>query len=130
MKIGELSRAAGVSVDTVRYYEHRGLIPKVARTGSGYRTYSAYDVRRLKFIVHAKELGFTLDEIGRLLSLRSDGSDCGGVKALAEAKASEVEERIKKMSRMKSVLLELARQCDEKGNLDPCPILKALEEEE
>ncbi len=130
MKIGELSREANLSVDTVRYYERRGLIPKAPRTGSGYRTYSADDVRRLKFIAHAKELGFTLDEIGQLLSIRSDGSDCAMVKAVAESKAQEIEDRMKKMSHMKRVLLELARQCGEKGNLDPCPILKTLEDVE
>jgi len=130
MKIGELSREANLSIDTVRYYERRGLIPKASRTESGYRTYSADDVRRLKFIVHAKELGFTLDEIKELLSLRSDGSDCESVKALAECKAKEIDERMKKMSHMKRVLLELAAQCGQKGDFDPCPILKTLEEEE
>ncbi len=130
MKIGELSREADVSVETVRYYERLGLLPKVRRTESGYRKYSEDELRRLKFIVHAKELGFTLDEIGRLLSIRSDGSECESVRALAESKARDLESRIKKMSRMKSVLLELARQCEKKGVLDPCPVLKTLEEEE
>jgi len=87
-------------------------------------------MRRLKLIVHAKELGFTLDEIGQLLSIRSEGSDCASIKAVAEAKAREIEGRIKKMSYMKRVLLELARQCEEKDSLDPCPILRTLEEEE
>lgn len=130
VKIGELSREANVSVDTVRYYERRGLIPLAPRTGAGYRTYSADDVRRLKFIVHAKELGFTLDEIRELLSIRSDNSDCESVKALAEAKAREIDVRMKKMSHMKRVLLDLAGKCGQKGNLDPCPILKTLEEED
>jgi len=130
MKIGEISREAHVSVDTVRYYERLGLIPKAARTQSGYRKYSADDMRRLKFIVHAKGLGFTLDEIGQLLSIRSDGNDCARVKAVAEAKAQEMAERMKKMSQMRRVLLKLARQCGQKGNLDPCPILKTLEDED
>lgn len=130
MKIGELSREAGVSIDTVRYYERRGLIPKAERTRSGYRRYSTDDMRRLKFIRHAKELGFTLDEIGQLLSIRSEGSDCASIKAVAEAKARDIESRIKKMTRMKRLLLKLARQCDAKDNLAPCPILRTLEEEE
>ncbi len=129
MKIGEFSRLAGVSVDTVRYYEGRGLLEKPARRESGYRVYSGKDLRRLRFIIHAKELGFTLHEIGQLLSIRSDGSECESVKALAEQKAEEMEERMRKMARMRDVLLELAEKCGERGGLDPCPILKALEEE-
>ncbi len=130
MKIGELSREAGVPVETVRYYESRGLMPGVARTEAGYRKYTCEDLRRLKFIVHAKDLGFTLHEIGLLLSIRSDGSDCESVKALAESKAADMGERIRKMTRMREVLLELARKCGQRGGLDPCPILKSLEEEE
>ncbi len=130
MKIGELSREVNLSVDTLRYYERRGLIPKPPRMASGYRRYSADDVRRLKFITRAKELGFTLDEIRELLSIRSDGSDCESVKTLAEAKAQEIDVRIKKMLHMKRVLWKLARQCEDKANLDPCPILKTLEDED
>jgi len=130
MRIGELAASAGVSVETVRYYERLGLIPRARRTGGGYRVYSGDDLRRLKFIVHAKELGFTLKETGRLLSLRSDGRDCESVKALAEAKAEELGERMEKISRMRRVLQDLARRCDESAEPDPCPILKALEEQE
>ena len=130
MKIGEFSRRAGVSVDTVRYYEGRGLLPEARRTVSGYRVYTGEDLMRLRFIVHAKDLGFTLQEIGRLLSIRSDGRDCESVKALARSKAAEIESRIRKMARMRRVLLDLAARCSERGGIDPCPILKSLEEEE
>lgn len=129
MKIGDIAREADVSVDTVRYYERRGLLPRAPRTEGGYRVYTEADVLRLRFIVHAKGLGFTLKETGRLLSLRADGSDCESVRALAEAKAGEMAERIEKMRRMREVLLELARQCGQRTEIDPCPILKALEEE-
>ncbi len=130
MKIGEFSRRAGVSVDTVRYYEGRGLLREARRTVSGYRVYTGEDLVRLKFIVHAKDLGFTLHEIGRLLSIRSDGRDCESVRALAESRARDIEGRMRKMARMRDVLLDLAARCGEKGGLDPCPILKSLEEEE
>ncbi len=127
MKIGEFSNMAGVSVDTVRYYEQRGLIPQVARSTSGYRQYSAEDVMRLKFIVQAKELGFTLEETGQLLAIRADGRACAEVRAVAEAKAEEIDMRIQKLSRMRQTLLTLAEQCEQTSDIDLCPILKSLE---
>lgn len=128
MKIGELAKQAQVSVDTVRYYEQRGLLPRAARTLSGYRRYSADDAKRLRFICHAKELGFTLEEIKQLLALRAGGSDCAQVRQAAESKADEIKDRIEKLTTMHSVLLELARQCEQGGDGDACPILKTLEE--
>jgi len=128
MKIGELSKQSGVSIDTIRYYEQRGLIPEARRTASGYRQYSTEDVSRLKFIVQTKELGFTLEETGQLLALRTDDCNCAEVRAVAEAKANEIEVRIRKLSQMRQVLLSLAEQCEESSDTDPCPILKSLEE--
>jgi len=128
MKIGELSRQTGVSIDTIRYYEQRGLIPTAARTVSGYRQYSDGDVSRLKFIVQTKELGFTLEETGQLLALRADGRNCADVRAAAEAKAAEIDARIQKLARMRSTLITLAEQCEQSSETDPCPILKSLEE--
>ncbi len=128
MKIGELSKQSGVSIDTIRYYEQRGLIPEARRTASGYRQYSAEDVSRLKFIVQTKELGFTLEETGQLLALRTDDCNCAEVRAVAEAKANEIEVRIRKLSQMRQILLSLAEQCEESSDTDPCPILKSLEE--
>ncbi len=128
MKIGELARQARVSVDTVRFYEQRGLISPPARSDSGYRQYTDADAKRLRFIVHAKELGFTLEEIKQLLALRADGSDCAKVNKVAEEKANEIAARIEKLSSMREVLLELARQCGQGTSDDACPILKSLEE--
>ncbi|MDQ6987798.1 MAG: heavy metal-responsive transcriptional regulator, partial [Mariprofundaceae bacterium] len=91
MKIGELAKMTGVSIDTIRYYEQRGLIPTAVRSTSGYRQYSPEDVRRLKFIVQAKDLGFTLEETGQLLAIRADGRACAEVRAVAEAKAEEID---------------------------------------
>jgi len=127
MKIGELSQKTDVSIDTVRYYEQRGLIPPAARTASGYRQYSAGDVTRLKFIVQAKDLGFTLEEIGQLLAISSDGRTCSQVKAVAHAKADEIGMRIQKLVHMRQTLLTLAEQCEQTPDADPCPILNILE---
>jgi len=128
MKIGELAKKAGVAIDTVRYYEKRGLIPRAARTASGYRDYQQQDVARLKFIVQSKELGFTLDEIAQLLALRSDGRACVEVRRVAEAKAQDIAIKIQKLSQMHQTLLVLADQCGKSSHDDPCPILKSLEE--
>jgi len=128
MKIGVLSKQSGVSIDTIRYYEQRGLVPEARRTASGYRQYSAGDVSRLRFIVQTKELGFTLEETGQLLALRTDDCNCAEVRAVAEAKANEIEVRIRKLSQMRQILLSLAEQCEESSDTDPCPILKSLEE--
>jgi len=128
MKIGELSKMTDVSIDTVRYYEKRGLIPRSVRSASGYRQYNKHDATRLKFIVQAKELGFTLDEIGQLLALRRDGRACIEVRSVAESKAQEIDMKIQKLSRMRQTLLELAEQCEKSSDNDPCPILNSLEE--
>ena len=128
MKIGELAKRAQVSVDTVRFYEQRGLLPQAGRSHSGYREYSPGDAKRLQFIVHAKELGFTLEEIKQLLALRADGSDCARVKSVAEEKAYEIAARIEKLSGMRKVLLELASQCEQGASDESCPILKSLED--
>jgi len=127
MKIGQLSKQVGVSIDTIRYYEQRGLIPAAVRSQSGYRQYSDHDITRLKFIVQVKELGFTLEEVAQLLALRSDGRACVEVRAVAEAKADEIDQRIQKLTRMRQVLLNLAEQCEQTSDTDPCPILKSLE---
>jgi len=126
MKIGELSKTTGVSVDTIRYYEQRELLPQATRTQSGYRQYLAADVTRLTFIVQAKELGFTLKEISQLLGIQSN--DCRQVQSVAIAKARELDKRIARLSRMRDVLLEMADRCGQSASDDPCPILKSLEE--
>jgi Hg(II)-responsive transcriptional regulator len=128
MKIGELSKTTGVSIDTVRYYEKRGLIPLPARLASGYRHYTQHDVARLSFIVQAKELGFTLDEIGQLLALRSDGRACVEIRNVAKSKAQAIDLKIQKLSRIRQTLLALSAQCENASDNDPCPILASLED--
>ncbi|MDX8386950.1 MAG: MerR family transcriptional regulator [Ghiorsea sp.] len=128
MKIGELAKRAKVSIDTIRYYERRQLLSLPDRMMSGYRKYSEKDVKRLLFIIHAKELGFTLEEISELLSLRSGQADCSQVRTIAETKASEIASRIESLTRIQNVLLELAEKCELEGTGENCPILKSLEE--
>ncbi|RMH12539.1 MAG: heavy metal-responsive transcriptional regulator [Gammaproteobacteria bacterium] len=129
MRIGELAKKIKVSIDTVRYYEQRGLLPRPSRSQSGYRQYSSEDIRRLRFIVQAKELGFTLEEIKQLLALRTDGRDCEQIKGIAEKKAKEITGRIEKLSNIRTVLKDLASQCDQ-GIDEICPILRSLEGDE
>jgi MerR family copper efflux transcriptional regulator len=129
MTIGRLAKQAGVNIDTIRYYERNGLIPEAARRASGYREYEAADVRRLRFIVRAKELGFTLAEIGELLSLSAD-RDVRGVKLRAEQRLTEVEYKIKELQRMRRGLKTLIAACPGYGDLEHCPIVAALSGED
>jgi MerR family mercuric resistance operon transcriptional regulator len=129
LTIGELAKSAGLGVETVRFYERQGLIAEPARSASGYRQYPPETVRRLKFIVRAKALGLTLQEIGELLDLRaSPGAGCADVQARAEAKIADIEERIAQLDAMKRALGELVAQCRGEGPSSDCPILDALDE--
>lgn len=128
MMVGKLAKAAGVNIETIRYYERRGLLPEPIRKDSGYRLYSQEDVRRLQFILRAKELGFSLREIEELLELRVDAkTNCDEVREQTEAKISVIEQKIADLERMQEVLVKLAAACRNKGATDECPILEALE---
>ncbi len=125
---GQLAKKARVNVETVRYYERRGLIPEPPRRDSGYRQYSHEMVTRIQFIKHAKELGFSLKEIDELLSLRLDPkTPCLEVKKRTEAKISDIEEKIKSLQQMKKSLVKLKAACNGQGFINECPILEALE---
>jgi MerR family mercuric resistance operon transcriptional regulator len=131
LTIGRVARDAGLAIDTVRYYEREGLLAKPARTPSGYRQYSPDAVKRLQFIRQAKELGFTLSEIRELLTLKvAPGKSCAEVRAHAEAKIADVEQRIAQLGRMKRALAKLASACSGRGPTSECPILEALETRE
>ena len=125
--IGEVAKRAGIGIDTVRYYERSQLLPKPERRPSGYRQYDATDVQRLSFIRHAKELGFTLDEIRELLALSTDHErGVGGIKARAEARLADLDTRITEMQRIRDGLQHLIDDCPGHGKLERCPILGAL----
>jgi MerR family mercuric resistance operon transcriptional regulator len=129
LTIGHVARRAGVGIETVRFYERQGLLNRPARSpSSGYRLYEEEVVARLQFILRAKGLGFTLNEIKELLSLRVDpGTSCEDVKARAEVKITDIEYKIGTLRRMRTALRRLTRACCETGVGTECPILEALD---
>lgn len=128
MKIGELAQRAGVNIQTVRYYERRGLLPEPQRRPSGYREYGPDALDRLRFIKRAQELGFTLAEIGELLALRLDPTTpAAAVKARAEAKIADIDRKLHDLERIKHALVHLAGRCHGgRGPVGDCPLLDAL----
>lgn len=128
MRIGELARRAGVNVQTVRYYERRGLLPDPRHHAAGYREYGTGTLQRLRFIRRAQELGFTLREIEQLLGLRLRSSTTAAdVKARAEEKIADVDRRLRDLSRIRAALAHLAGQCrGGHGPVGNCPLLEAL----
>jgi MerR family copper efflux transcriptional regulator len=131
LTIGRLATEAGVNLETVRYYERRGLLPKPPRSASGYRLFPAEAARRLRFIRRAQELGFSLSEIRELLSLRvSRTSTKAEVKTRAEAKLADIEARIKSLESMKKTLRKLTKVCIGCGPIAECPILESLDRED
>jgi MerR family copper efflux transcriptional regulator len=131
MNIGQLARQSGVPIDTIRYYERQGLLPEAQRGANGYRQYTAGDTRRLRFVRRAKELGFSLEEIGGLLALSdARGGDMAKVRAAAEAKMVLLQQRIDELSRVRDALGGLVDACPGHGALEDCPIMAALAGEE
>ncbi len=124
----EVAERADVNVQTVRYYERRGLIPEPPRTSAGYRQYGPEHVARIRFIKRAQELGFTLEEAHELLDLRAAPSaDRSDVRRVARNKIEEVRTKIRDLLRIEAKLEELVAVCDGEGSTDACPILHALE---
>ncbi len=124
MTIAKLAAAAGVGVETVRYYQRRGLIDTPAR-GAGVRRYGASDVRRLRFIRSAQAAGFTLEEIGELLALDA-GNDRARAREMARARVAALDARIAELQAARGALAQLARECAA-GEAGPCPIIAAFE---
>ena len=131
LRIGEVARRSGVSVQAIRFYEREGLLPEPARRPSGYREYTGDAVRRLRFIRRAKDLGFSLREIRELLALRVEpGATCGTVQARVREKVARVEAKIAELERIRDALEALAEACSGTGPTSSCPILDALDHEE
>ena len=129
MTIGQIAKQAGVNVQTIRFYERKGLLDEPPRRASGYRQYPEVSVARVRFIRRAKDLGFSLKEIHELLALRIDEeSSAVEVKVRAEAKIADIALRISDLERMKEALAELTDCCRGSGAIADCPILEALEE--
>lgn len=126
LKTGELAHTAGVGVETVRFYERKGLLPEPPRRPSGYRMYPPAAVGRLRFIRRARELGFSLREIDQLLTTRSaSGRRCERVQNQLAAKIADVEGRIADLRRVRDALVAMADDCESQDDAG-CPFLKAL----
>lgn len=127
LSIGQVAKQAGVSVETIRFYERENLIEEPLRRESGYRQYPADVVARLQFIKKAKDLGFSLKEIMELLSLRVDEeTTCHDVKHRAEVKLAAIDEKIKDLRKMRKALEKVTEDCNGRGATSACPFLDAL----
>ena len=127
MWISEAADQAGVNVQTLRYYERRGLLPKPPRRSSGYREFPADAVRVVRFIKRAQDLGFSLDEVEELLRLRrQSGRNRARIRGVAEEKIKQIDEKITELERMKRALKTLVHACHEGSALE-CPIIEALD---
>jgi MerR family copper efflux transcriptional regulator len=126
MRIGEAAELAGVNVQTLRYYERTGLLPKASRRPSGYRQYDAATVRLVHFIKNAQELGFTLRDISELIALRRNPKSCSRAGTLALAKVEEIDRRLRRLTAIRKTLAELATACKNGDANHECPIIEAL----
>ena len=124
MTIGRLAEAAGVHLETIRYYQRRGLLAEPKRPAGGVRRYGEGAIARLGFIRRAQGVGFTLDEVKALLTLGETPS-CRGARTLAAKKLELVETRLRDLERMRGALADLIKQCDA-GRERKCPIIEAL----
>ena len=123
MTIGKFAAAGGVGVETIRFYQRRGLLAEPDR-GSGVRRYDADDLRRLRFVRQAQKAGFTLDEIGQLLALDAT-DDRARAHAMAETRIVALDQKIAELQAAKSALARLAHECASGAN-GPCPIILAF----
>lgn len=131
LKTSDVAKHGGVNLETIRYYERRGLLPKPPRTPAGYRTFGADAVRRLHFIKRAQDLGFALKEIKELLALRVDArTSCADVRKRAEAKIADLDQKLRALRAMKRALLRLTVACVGRGPVSACPILESLAAED
>ena len=130
LSIGQLAKRANVNIQTIRYYERKGLMPEPSRMPNRYRQYGSEEIARLRFIKNAQDLGFTLKKISELLCLRVDhDTTCAEVRERAEAKIAEIEEKILSLQGIKRALTRLVEACKGKGPTGECPILEALDSE-
>jgi MerR family mercuric resistance operon transcriptional regulator len=127
LTIGALAKAAGVNVETIRFYERRGLLRRPPRPREGYRRYPAEAVNQVRFTKGAQKLGFSLREIAELVFLgREGGISCTEILDLASRKVTEIQEKISALEAMKSTLVELIKKCPGAGNLLLCPIWERM----
>lgn len=128
LTIGDVAARAGVNIQTLRYYERRGILPRARRSAAGYRLYPPDTVRLIRFIKRAQELGFTLEEIEELITLRSNSSrKRDQARALAAKKMRDIDEKLARLQAMRSALYTLQEDCECGRETLVCPILEALE---
>ncbi len=125
MTIGQLATAGGVNVETVRYYQRRGLLAAPERPSGGIGRYSSSALTRLRFIKRSQSLGFSLDDVQALLSL-DDGQSCSAARAIGEHKLSEVRERIQSLQALEVALHDLVDRCSTQRRKVSCPLIAAL----
>ncbi|MCA1556296.1 MAG: MerR family transcriptional regulator [Acidobacteria bacterium] len=127
LRIGELAARTGVSIDTVRYYERRRLLPRAARTGGGFRLFTSEAVERIRFIKQAQEIGLSLGEIEQLLATGGGANECRGVRNLLRAKITELDDRIRAMKEFRATLARHLTVCErelkEQGEAAECPVV-------
>jgi DNA-binding transcriptional MerR regulator len=134
VQIGKAARLAGISVDAIRFYQKLGLVKGASRTAGGYRLFNGEQIRDLKFVRHAQELGFSLTEIGELLALRQKHHACSDVQTMLKHKLADVGEKIKSLARLEAELTGALRNCNRELRLkreikheDCCPLLTKLD---
>lgn len=125
--IGTLAAAAGVNVETIRFYQRKGLLHAPGRPAGGIRRYAPADLARMNFIKSAQRLGFSLDEVAELLKLE-DGAHCRQASEKAQHKLNEVRERLADLQRMEAVLVELIGRCSSARGKVHCPLIEALQQ--
>lgn len=124
--IGGLAEAAGINLETIRYYQRRGLMPEPARPQGGIRRYGQPDLARVRFIKSAQRLGFSLEEVVELLKLE-DGSHCGQARVQGERKLADVRARLEDLQRIEQALSELVQRCHSARGRVCCPLIASLQ---
>ncbi len=125
LTIGAFAKAAGVNVETIRFYQHKGLLPTPDRPYGSIRRYGQTDVARMKFVKLAQRLGFSLDEVGQLLKLE-DGAHCSEAAELASLRLADVRARLADLTRMEAALSKLVGECKAHHGNVSCPLITAL----
>ena len=125
--IGALAEAAGVNVETIRFYQRKGLMPEPEKPYGSIRRYGAAELARVRFIKSAQRLGFSLEEVGELLKLE-DGARCSEARQLAEQKLVDVRQKLSELQRIESVLAGLVARCSAVRGRVNCPLIASLQE--
>lgn len=127
LTIGKLAKQAEVTIETIRYYQHRGLLEEPQKPGGGYRRYPPDAIARIRFIKRAQQAGFTLKEIAELLSL--DGAHCAEVRKIAEQKCRQIDAQIKNLTALRQLLNSLVEGCRSGSSTEYCSLIDALSKE-